>query len=114
MLALGGCDRISSLSVSASERFQLQAKCADEAREFESQWKKDNGTDFTVLMFRRHYDLAKGKCYSYVYFGNDPSQMWSAVYDALSGKTNLPLVLVIGVEEKHPQAIRDYMGDDAP
>ncbi len=65
VLALCGCERIASESMTASERFQVQAKCADEAREFENQWKKDNGTDFTVLMFRRHYSLANGKCYSF-------------------------------------------------
>lgn len=109
--------------MTASERFQVQAKCADEAREFENQWKKDNGTDFTVLMFRRHYSLANGKCYSFVYFGNQ-SLTDQAVYDVLAGTTKMPLAdLVTGTDKnatesadykKQQALIRGYMGEDAP
>jgi hypothetical protein len=123
VLSQCGCGRVSNLSMSASERFQLQAKCADEAREFESQWKKDNGTDFEILMFRRHYSIANGKCYSFVFFGN-PGMTFQTVYDALSGKTKSPLVTVVNgadkqtndsADNKKPQqTIRDYMEEDAP
>jgi hypothetical protein len=114
------CDRLPG---SASERFQLQAKCADEAREFESQWKKDNGTDFEMMLFRHHYNFSKGKCYSLVYVGHAAltSEM---VYDALAGTTKLPLVILMAGNDKadnendeHKKlvtTIREYMEDDTP
>jgi hypothetical protein len=119
-VVLYSCDR---LSMSASERFQLQAKCADEAREFEAQWKKDNGTDFETMLFRHHYNFSKGKCYSLVYVGTAglTSEM---VYDALAATTKLPLVVLMAGNDKtanesedHKKlatTIRDYMEDDTP
>jgi hypothetical protein len=101
----------------------LEAKCADEAREFESQWKKDNGTDFQVLLFRHHYKFSTGKCYSLVYFGHAElnSEM---VYDALAGTTKLPLVVLMAGNDKAAnesedhkaiaKTIREYMEDDTP
>ena len=123
VVALCSCDRLGSLSMSASERFQLEAKCADEAREFESQWKKDNGTDFQMMLFRHHYNFPKGKCYSLVYVGHTDltSEM---VYDALAGTTKLPLAILMGGNDKAAndsedhkkiaQNIREYMEGDTP
>ncbi len=120
-LAATSCDQATRLSV--SDKFQLEAKCADEAREFESQWKKDNGTDFETMLFRHHYNFSKGKCYSLVYVGHTGlnSEM---VYDALAGTTKLPLVILMGGNDKianesddHKKiakTIREYMEDDAP
>jgi hypothetical protein len=119
-VALCSCDRA---ALSASERFQLEAKCADEAREFESQWKQDNGTDFQMMLFRHHYNFPKGKCYSLVYVGHTGlnSEM---VYDALAGTTKLPLVILMAGNDKvanesedHKKiakTIRDYMEEDTP
>ena len=109
--------------MSASERFQLQAKCADEAREFESQWKRDNGTDFEMMLFRHHYNFSKGKCCSLVYIGHTAltSEM---VYDALAGTAKLPLVILMAGNDKAAnesedhkkiaKTIREYMEEDTP
>jgi hypothetical protein len=102
-LALAGCDKLTTSSISASQRFQLEAKCADEAREFEAAWRRDNGTDFETLLFRHHYNLSKGKCYSLVYFGH-PELAFETVYDALSGTTNLPIVTVVPTTKRPTKA----------
>jgi hypothetical protein len=123
-MALCSCDRAASLSMSASERFQLEVKCADEAREFESQWKKDNGTDFEMMLFRHHYNLLKGKCYSLVYVGTNTGLTSEMVYDALAGVTKMPLVILMAGNDKAAnesedhkkiaKTIREYMEDDTP
>jgi hypothetical protein len=122
-LALSGCDKLTNSSMSASQRFQLEAKCADEAREFEAAWRRDNGTDYETLLFRHHYNLSKGKCYSLVYFGHS-ELAFETVYDALSGTTKFPLMTVVtgndkkaneSVEHKKLQKqVAEYMEDDAP
>jgi len=99
IIALTSCDKLATGNMSASERFQLDAKCADEAREFEFAWRKDNGTDFETLLFRHHYNFSKGKCYSLVYFGH-PELAFETVYDALSGTTKFPLVTVVTGNDK--------------
>jgi hypothetical protein len=118
-VAAMSCDQ--SKRLPASEKFQLEAKCADESREFESQWKTDNGTDFETMLFRHHYNFSKGKCYSLVYVGHSDlnSEM---VYDALAGTTKLPLVILMSGSDKAAneteehkglaKSIREYMEDD--
>jgi hypothetical protein len=120
-LVATSCDQATRLS--ASEKFQLEAKCADEAREFESQWEKDNGTDFQMMLFRHHYNFSKGKCYSLVYV--DHAALTSEmVYGALAGTTKLPLVILMAGNDKTDneseehkklaKTIREYMEDDTP
>ena len=108
---------------SPSELFRLQAKCADEARAFESQWKESNGTDFEILLFRHHYHQAQGNCYSLVYFGH-PDLNFEMVYDALAGTAKPPLVTLVGGNDqkannsedhkKLARQVRDYMEEDTP
>jgi hypothetical protein len=102
----------------------LEAKCADEARAFESQWKKDNGTDFEMMLLRHHYNPSKGKCYSLVYVGNNAGLTSEMVYDALAGTTKLPLVILMAGNDKASnesedhkriaKTIREYMEGDTP
>jgi hypothetical protein len=123
ILLLAACDRMATTKMSAFERFQTEAKCADEAREFENIWRKDNGTDFETLFFRRHYNYGKGKCYSLVYFSHSGSA-FESVYDALSGTTKFPLVTVVTSNDKAENSsayhknlqkqVADLMGDDNP
>jgi hypothetical protein len=101
----------------------VEGKCADEAREFESVWRKDNGTDFETLLFRHHYNVSKGKCYSLIYFGHS-DLAFETVYDALSGTTKFPLVTVVTGNDKAAnespehkkleKQVAELMGDDTP
>ncbi|HEY6346536.1 MAG TPA: hypothetical protein VIY49_34025 [Bryobacteraceae bacterium] len=123
IIPLASCDKLTSGKMSASERFQLEAKCADEAREFETAWRKDNGTDFETLFFRHHYNFPQGKCYSLVYFGHS-ELAFETVYDALSGTTKFPLVTVVTGDDraanessehkKLQKQIAELMEDDNP
>jgi len=76
-----------------------------------------------MMLFRHHYNFSKGKCYSLVYVGHTDltSEM---VYDALTGTTKLPLVVLMAGNDKAAnesedhkaiaKTIREYMEDDTP
>ena len=53
-----------------AELFKLQAECANQARQFEADWRRDNGSDFEFLYFQNHYNQARGRCFVHIYYGN--------------------------------------------
>jgi len=56
--------------------------CANQAHQFETDWRRDNGSDFAFLMFRNHYNRTRANCYVHIYYGHSDLNM-EVVYDAL-------------------------------
>ena len=77
------------------ELFKLRAECANQARQFETDWRRDNGSDFDILRFRNHLNQASGHCYVHIYYGN-PGLNMETVYDATEGVGRPPIALLIG------------------
>jgi hypothetical protein len=115
---LSGCSRISS---SSSELFKLRAECTNQAREFEADWRRKNGSDFQVVTFQNHYNQTRSSCFVHVYYGN-PDNNIEAVYDALQSASKLPIVFLQRGNDKAANEskeslglaarIRDYMEGD--
>jgi hypothetical protein len=111
MLFLLSCSRTSSV-----ELFNARAECANQARQFEANWRKKNGSDFQILRFVNHYNQIQGRCFVYIHYGS-VDYSWEAVYDALQAVERLPLALVVhSSESKNDQQeaakMRQYMEDD--
>lgn len=121
VMCLSGCSQM-GIGSSAAELFKLRAECANQARQFEADWRLKNGTDFQILMFQNHYNQTHGRCFVHIYYGNADLNM-DTVYDALEGAGKRPLVFLVGggsdknadetkVNLALAARIRDYMEGD--
>lgn len=54
-----------------SELFRLRAECANQARQFEMDWRKQLGGNYVFSVFHNHYNEADGRCYVHISSGND-------------------------------------------
>lgn len=112
-MCLHGCSRGDSAAI-----FRLRAECANQARQFEASWRRENGSDFEFLIFQNHYNPTRGHCYVRIHYGNADLNM-DVVYDPLEGVDRPPLVLLVGGNDKAAAdskehldlaaRIRDYM-----
>jgi hypothetical protein len=120
VIGLSACSRIGSGS-SSTELFKLRAECANQARQFERDWRRDNGSDFQFLVFQYHYNQIRAGCFVRIYYGNAGLNM-ETVYDALDSVSRQPIVLIIGPGDKASNEskehrdlaakIQDYMGEE--
>jgi hypothetical protein len=70
-LFLPGCSQTNHDS--SAELFKLQSECANQARQFEADWRHQNGSDFNILLFSNHYNRATGHCYVRISYGQPGS-----------------------------------------
>ncbi|MGD1094251.1 MAG: hypothetical protein ABSB35_19975 [Bryobacteraceae bacterium] len=106
-LRLSGCSSIST-GPSSAEIFKLQAECANQARQFEADWRRDNGSDFVFLYFKNHYNQTHGRCLVHIYYGN-PDLNMETVYDALEGVSKPPIILLIGGNDKAANKTKEHL-----
>ena len=116
VVCLSACSR-----VDPAELFKLRAACANQARQFETDWRRDNGSDFEFLLFQNHYNQTRGRCFVHIYYGNADLNL-ETVYDALEGVSKSPVVLVVGGNDKAANEskehrdlvarVRDYMEEE--
>ena len=116
VMCLSGCSRM-GVRLSSAELFKLRAECANQARQFEADWRRKNGT-FEILRFQNHYNQTHGSCFVYIYYGN-PALNMEAVYDAVEDVSQLPIVFLVGGSDETANEskenrdlrarIRDYM-----
>ena len=117
VMCLSGCSRM-GVGSSSAELFKLRAECANQARQFEADWRRKNGTDFEVLRFQNHYNQTHGRCFVHIYYGN-PYYSWEEVYDAVEDVSQPPIVFLVRGSDKAANEskenrdlsarIRDYM-----
>jgi hypothetical protein len=53
------------------ELFKLRAECANQARQFETDWRRELGQEYGLSVFRYHYNEADGRCYVHIHSAND-------------------------------------------
>jgi hypothetical protein len=89
---LWGC---SGVTRDAGELFKLQAECADQARQFKTEWLKFIGPDYRHSLVRNHYNAKDGRCYVDVYtnLDSDPMSHFEVVHDATQGFDAPPLAM---------------------
>jgi hypothetical protein len=107
VLCLSGCSRM-GIESSPAELFKLQAECASQARQFEADWRRDNGSDFVFLYFQNHYNKAQGRSFVHIYYGNSDRNM-ETVYDALEGVSKPPIILLIGGNDKAANESKEHL-----
>lgn len=117
VMCLSGCSRM-GVGSSSAELFKLRAECANQARQFEADWRRKNGTDFQILMFQNHYNQTHGRCFVRINYGNLDQDI-EALYDAVEDVSQLPIVfLMLGSDKATNESkenrdlsarIRDYM-----
>jgi hypothetical protein len=91
-----------SMHQTPAETFRLRSECANQARAFEQDWRKDNPADFAVLIFQNHYNQGTGGCYVYV-FHVEHGQTFEDLYDALEGVGRRPLVSTVDGKDDSPE-----------
>jgi hypothetical protein len=107
VMCLTGCSRTDTRSSSA-ELFKLRAECANQARQFEASWRRENGSDFEFLMFQNHYNESHSRCFVHIYYGNAGLNM-ETVYDALEGVSSPPIVLLVGGNDKAANETKEHL-----
>ena len=83
---LTGC---SGISRDSGELFRVKAECANQARQFKSEWLQFAGPDYRHSLVRNHYNVKDAKCYVEVHTNLDSDGMshFEVVHDATKGLT---------------------------
>ncbi len=89
---LTGCSWVSQ---SSGELFRIQAECANQARQFKSEWLQFAGPDYRHSLVRNHYNVKDAKCYVEVHTNLDSDGMshFEVVHDATQGFDAPPIAM---------------------
>jgi hypothetical protein len=91
-----------------AEIFKLRSECANQARSFESAWRRDNGSDFRFLFFSNHYNQRRGRCFVKIFYGH-PDLNVETIYDATEGIGKPPVVTSIGGNDESANESKEHL-----